>query len=561
MKLATTAVFLIALAGCTRRTPETTGARNIVLVPAENLSGDASLDWVSGAIPRLVALQLEGLPNLAIQTVDRYQDAAGVPGAETLLCRYQNGGGTLSVRCWTEGRDAAVAVSGHVGSLTDWIAPLGRYLDPKAPVVPPVASEALQAMAAHRYLDAVKLAPDFAPAYLEGIAYSARQRDEAQVKVLVEAAAGAESKFSPIGKARLRLVRAGLAQDRAGELAALQELDKLLPPDENRQRAQLTLLQALGRNADAALLMEKHLQLHPNQSEDWNPLAYLRAWAGDLNGAIQAIEKYQSLTPNQANALDSKGEIYYRFGRFADAEKAFLESDAKDPAFNGRQALYKAAIARLMAGNAAGAKELYDKFAAARGEEKAALEAHWLYVAGQTSEATAALRAAAKAQKGDPAARSFTQLALWASARGDWGGARQELTAAVSQQPSNSTRAFLAAVAVVASPEGDEAVLRDRAAKALPGPQLAPIRDGALALALLFHEKPAEAATVAASLRKMESGGGERFPRVLLARSLQQTGKTAEAAEQMKTHLIPAIPTATPWESWLTRAELELLGK
>ena len=119
----------------------------------------------------------------------------------------------------------------------------------------------------------------------------------------------------------------------------------------------------------------------------------------------------------------------------------------------------------------------------------------------------------------------------------------------------------MAAVALAASPEGDEALLRDQAAKMFPAPQLAPIRDGALALALLFHRKPAEAATVAASLRKMESGGGERFTRVLLARSLHQAGKTAEAAEQMKVHLVPAIPTATPWESWLTQVELQLLGK
>ena len=561
MRPATAAVLLVALAGCTRQTPNTAGTRNIILVSAENLSGDPSLDWISSAIPRLLALQLEGLPNLAIQTVDRYQDAAGIPRAETLLCRYQNEQAKLNIRCWTETRESPVVASGNAGSLTDWIAPLGRYLEPKAPAMPPVPSGALQAMAAHRYADAVKLAPDFAPAYLEGIAYAVRQRDDAQVKALVEAAAGAESKFSPIGKARLRLVRAGLAQARAEELGALEELDKLLPPDENRQRAELTLLQALGRNADAAALMERHLQLHPNQTDDWNPLAYLRAWGGDLNGAIQAIEKYQSLTPNQANALDSKGEIYYRFGRFAEAEKSFLESDAKDPAFNGRQALYKAAISRLMAGNAAGGKEIYSQFAAAHGEEKAALEAHWLYMTGQTSEAALALRTAAKAQKGDPAARSFTQLAFWAAAHGDWAAARQELTSAVSQQPSNATRAFMAAVALAASPEGDEALLRDQATKMFPAPQLAPIRDGALALALLFHRKPAEAATVAASLRKMESGGGERFTRVLLARSLHQAGKTAEAAEQMKVHLVPAIPTTTPWESWLTQVELQLLGK
>ena len=77
-----------------------------------------------------------------------------------------------------------------------------------------------------------------------------------------------------------------------------------------------------------------------------------------VRGALKAVE--------DVNALDSLGEAMFLNGRFAEAEKAFLDAYRKTPAFLQNAELWKAAHARWFSGDLAGADELMAQYMTAR---------------------------------------------------------------------------------------------------------------------------------------------------------------------------------------------------
>jgi hypothetical protein len=97
--------------------------------------------------------------------------------------------------------------------------------------------------------------------------------------------------------------------------------------------------------------------------------------------------------------------VHYYLGAFRDAEQYFLQAYDKDPSFFGGAELYKAARARLMTGDVAGADQIFRRYADAR---KAArdpllpyLEAQWLSLTGRGRDPVNAVNATAE---GEPAA-------------------------------------------------------------------------------------------------------------------------------------------------------------
>ena len=67
---------------------------------------------------------------------------------------------------------------------------------------------------------------------------------------------------------------------------------------------------------------------------------------------------------------DTMGEINWLAGRFSEAEKNFLEAQQKQPQFLEGLEFSKAAFARFLAGDMAGADELFTKFGRASGTFK-----------------------------------------------------------------------------------------------------------------------------------------------------------------------------------------------
>ncbi len=70
----------------------------------------------------------------------------------------------------------------------------------------------------------------------------------------------------------------------------------------------------------------KILEVDPNYANSYNALGYLELNRGNYLKAIEYMQKYAFLAPEQANPHDSMGEVLLVLGRYEDAEKEFIKS-------------------------------------------------------------------------------------------------------------------------------------------------------------------------------------------------------------------------------------------
>ena len=111
------------------------------------------------------------------------------------------------------------------------------------------------------------------------------------------------------------------------------------------------------------------LQIQPENATLLNELAYAAGYAGDLNAGFAALRRYRQLRPNDPNEIDSEGDLNLLAGHLREAEELYLQANKKDPNFLPGGAggdLFKAAMARAMTGDIAGADGLDKKFTDAR---------------------------------------------------------------------------------------------------------------------------------------------------------------------------------------------------
>lgn len=220
----------------------------------------------------------------------------------------------------------------------------------------------------------------------------------------------------------------------------------------------------------AASLWGDAVKIAPDDVAVWNNLGYARAYAGDLDGAVAAAKEYARLKPNEANPLDSLGEIYFIGGKYAESEQAFLEAHSRDASFLGGAALAKAAQARLAAGDRGGAQTRFARYLDSARSRKdpgvAEAEARWRFcLEGVPAEL--------------PEAKA-TGLAMLI-ARGKRAEARK---AAPPQGPP-----MLAAIVFMTLDSASPAEWTARAERSFPGEPVAPLRDVALGYALWFDGK------------------------------------------------------------------------
>ena len=114
-----------------------------------------------------------------------------------------------------------------------------------------------------------------------------------------------------------------------------------------------------------------------------------------MESAQKSFERYGRDPAHKANALDSQGEASFLNGRFAEAEKYFLEAHAKSSAMLGGGDLLKAAYARWLQGDLAGADQLFSRYLTFRNQQKDPLtvwrQAVWEYSTGRQAAAIARL--------------------------------------------------------------------------------------------------------------------------------------------------------------------------
>jgi tetratricopeptide (TPR) repeat protein len=71
------------------------------------------------------------------------------------------------------------------------------------------------------------------------------------------------------------------------------------------------------------LVFQKALDLEPADTALLNLLGYAAAYSGELQTGMGALRRYQAARPNEANPLDSMGDINLASGRFAEAEQQY----------------------------------------------------------------------------------------------------------------------------------------------------------------------------------------------------------------------------------------------
>ena len=346
------------------------------------------------------------------------------------------------------------------------------------------------------YARAVHADPQFAGAWLGWASATAGHGDRAgSARILAEAQQHANH-FSSLDRARLKLAAAELTGDRTATLAAMNELGRQTP-DDPAALAAIADQNFAARQYPAAVAGYRRLtQLNPANGLAWNQLGYALMASGDYDGAMSALANYQRLLPGDANPLDSQGDVAFAFGRFPEAEKLYQQANAKNPAFTNSASLYKAAMARLMTGDIAGADKQFQIWVAARRTAKdPAVDfraAQWAFLSDRHEQALADLsKLASGSNVPQIKGAALTQIAIWDLQLGNRDAAFRASTSALQTGASS----VISLIARFASEDArTPAEWSTRADRMLGTNQLAQLKPVALAYALyLTHQWDAAA--------------------------------------------------------------------
>jgi Flp pilus assembly protein TadD len=217
-----------------------------------------------------------------------------------------------------------------------------------------------------------------------------------------------------VDRAQLEYLSASLRQDPPAEQKALTALARLMPHDSALLHRLAAQAMSARHFSDSAKYYEAVLQEDPEDIESWNQLGYAQALGGDVDAAQKSLERYGRDPSRTANSFDSRGEASFLNGKFADAEKYFLEAHAKGSALLGGGDLLKAAYARWLQGDLPGADKLFLQYATFRTQMKDPLiawrQAVWEYSTGREPAAIATL---SNVSNGPVANVARAQLAVW----------------------------------------------------------------------------------------------------------------------------------------------------
>jgi Flp pilus assembly protein TadD len=359
----------------------------------DNLTGDAALDWIAQAAPRMLAHDLTGLPKTVPLDAAAVRDAYLERATRLVHGYFEMRSGKLHFEIEVEdaGAHRMIQTASENGDPLEAMNRAAKLLDPGARAFPASAA-AVSQRGPGQYESAVALDPNFALAWLDWIQQLAGSGDAPRAKEIAEQALARPALQSPIDRARLELVAATLRQDSAARLAASRKLAELIPADPAVLGALAELEMNARRFTEAAHDYQDLLLADPGNPNAGNLLGYAQAFAGDLDGARKTFDAYGRQSGQAAvNALDSMGEAYFVNGKFDQAERAFLDAYGKDPAFLQGATLWKAAHARWLAGDLARADKIMEQYwqlrAKARDPVLAWRRANWLYETGRRDQA------------------------------------------------------------------------------------------------------------------------------------------------------------------------------
>jgi tetratricopeptide (TPR) repeat protein len=404
------------LAACSRaRNP----VERVAVLPFENLSGDPALEWIAAAGPKILADQLLGdatsgsVPTLAPALRDAYAASATRLVHGYFDKRRQSLHFEFAVED-SQTHKTLQTITGD-GAVLPVLDRLAKALDAGAHPFSSANPDAVAAWGRGQYENAVMLDPDFGTAWLSWAQSRSAAGDPQQAVDIIGRALAQSSLRSPIDRAELELLSATLRRDEPARQLALAGLAKFVPNDTALLRQLASQAMNARQFSQAAQFYQNILRIEPEDIESWNMLGYAQAFAGDLDSARKSFEEYGRDPARTANALDSEGEVFFSRGKFAEAEKYFLQANDKNSAMLSGGDLLKAAYSHWLQGDLPGADRIFAQYITLRTQQKDPLvvwrQAVWEYSTGRPDAAIARLASVTGTGAGADAAR--TQLAVW----------------------------------------------------------------------------------------------------------------------------------------------------
>ncbi len=549
--------YILLLVGCKPAAPSRAIER-LALLPLVNLSGDRSLDWLSRGAQVALNRQLAPARTVSASASSEIAEAALGRATRLLHTSVDQRAGKLRIEAVLE--DAVT--HRQVGERIELKVPpeqvlaglnqLARLLAKDASAPPTQKPGALTAYVEAQTASQVEqkttalsraaaLDPQFAlPLINLAEIYSATGRpDEARAAL----SAALTRQLDPVEREQVALLSANLTQDSAQQAQALQRLAAAASSQGNVQVLTGNLLQGLHQTAPAITSYLRAVRIDPENAEVWNRLGYANAYLGRLPAAREALETFRKLEPDNANALDSLGEVHYLNGQFKSAAEYFQAAFAKSPQFEGGRSTLKAAYARLLDGQLDAADQAEAAYAKIAGKTPVAAvaHAHWLYSRGQPEAAVGYLTDAAATATGPTAAVFHTHrcgLLLRFSQSAGRTAAQAAARIAMSSGPAGPATVLCF---FVSQPSATPAEWSSRAERAFPGPNAKTFRRQALAYALFFDRHYAEAFPLIEALAVDSSPDSDSELRVWLAECQWRTGRWTSARETLARWPLPAI--------------------
>lgn len=529
-------VIFLALLGSACRRETAPAVDRLAVLPLDNLGADPSLNWASGAIGAAVAYDLTGAGTVYAQTLSSAAQAPSMQASRALEGYFFARNGRLEIHAELEdlGTSRTVSNLSFSGPAAQGFLPLvnqlARALSPEARPFSTTNPEAFrlwgQALAAkdrqqliEGMMAATAADPQFAAASIDLAEFLAASGDRDRARQAIATAEGGHP--GPIDRAQLEYVSASLAGDANARYQALSVLAQRGRTNASLF-AELAQLQIARRDfPGAAKEYREAARLNPNDPDIWNQLGYALAYGQDLAGARDALEQYQRLDPEGFNPPDSLGEVSFYLGDFEGAAKYFIDAAKRNPA-----ELVKAAEARLMTGDLAGADALMQRYLAqAQGPQRAPAayeQAQWEYLTGRHRNGVLRLEMISPRLEGDLASLALSQLSVWKLEEGDAKKAADLANQAAASALTPQTRNLSALCRLIAL--GSEASSGSR------------LED---AYVRLFGRKFQEAVPLLEAVYHGTSPSADGQIRTLLAWAYVETGRTADAAKLLVRYPIP----------------------
>jgi len=366
------------------------GRKPIAVMPFTNLTGEASLDYLSEAIPNLLITNLEQSQNLSVMTWERMQDLLEMLGRKEVkivdnrlgfeLCKL-DGINNIIVGIYTKAGDmfatdvkvldvstkrllktAKSKAKGIDSILESQIDELSKDISLGVGLSAPkieetgfrVADVTTDSMEAYSYFlrgrdefeklhpadarrllqKAVELDSTFAMAYLYlGLALSHLK----EIKAMQEAFEKAKQ-FSKKTTERERLFIMAyytylIEKKREKGFSIIKQVIRKYPKEKRAYYDVGNTYHNRGEYQDAIAWFNKALELDPNYSLALNDLAYAYAATENYDKAVKILKKLASILPRDANVLDTTGEIYEKMGRIDEALAKFKQAIRIKPEF------------------------------------------------------------------------------------------------------------------------------------------------------------------------------------------------------------------------------------